>query len=244
MTKETIELLRNLADKYETAGFLADDPSQFMHHYSDPRDQETMAFIASSLSFGRRSQFLGKVRLIEAETCGQPYLWIKERGYEQSKLLQSAAPTDSFYRMVTYADMLSLLRAMAQTPLFDLMRTGQAECSAATIQKAWTTPHLVPRDTKSTCKRLHMFMRWMVRSGSPVDIGIWAGRIDRRSLIIPLDTHVFQQSRLLGLTEGRSMSLRTALDITHHALEVFPDDPLRLDFALFGRGVEKNISTQ
>lgn len=82
-----------------------------------------------------------------------------------------------------------------------------------------------------------MFLRWMVRSGSPVDIGLWSDFIDRRTLVMPLDTHVMQQSRRLGLLKGSCTSMCAARKLTASLAEVFPDDPLRGDFALFGYGV-------
>ena len=80
-------------------------------------------------------------------------------------------------------------------------------------------------------------MRWMVRGGSPVDLGVWEDIIDRRTLIMPMDTHVVQQSVRLGLLKSSSASMSSALRLTSAMSEVFPDDPLKGDFALFGYGV-------
>ena len=84
-----------------------------------------------------------------------------------------------------------------------------------------------------------MFLRWMVRSGSPVDLGLWADYIDRRTLIMPLDTHVVGEAIKLGLLSSRCASMSAARRLTDALAEVFPDDPLRGDFALFGYGVDK-----
>ena len=72
MNEETKALLRQLAERYETADFLRCDPSQFMHHYTARADQEVVAFIASCLSFGQRKQFLKKIELIVQSMNGQP----------------------------------------------------------------------------------------------------------------------------------------------------------------------------
>ena len=82
-----------------------------------------------------------------------------------------------------------------------------------------------------------MFLRWMVRDNSPVDIGLWSDFIDRRTLVMPLDTHVVQQSMRLGLLESAAASMSAARRLTVTLAEVFPDDPLKGDFALFGYGV-------
>ena len=76
----------------------------------------------------------------------------------------------------------------------------------------------------------------MVRRGPSVDIGLWADFIDRRTLVMPLDTHVLAQARKLGLLSKESASMSTASKLTAAMAEVFPDDPLRGDFALFGLG--------
>ena len=84
-----------------------------------------------------------------------------------------------------------------------------------------------------------MFLRWMVRRGSPVDLGLWKWA-DSASLLIPLDVHVMQEAAKLGLIpEGATASRKTAELLTSALVEVFPGDPCRGDFALFGLGVDK-----
>jgi len=97
---------------------------------------------------------------------------------------------------------------------------------------------VIPKNTQSSCKRLCMFLRWMVRIGSPVDIGLWSDIIDRRTLIMPLDTHVVQEARRLGIIDIKTPSMAAALKLTEKMSEIFPDDPLKGDFALFGVGVD------
>ena len=98
---------------------------------------------------------------------------------------------------------------------------------------------IVPKNASSSCKRVCMFLRWMVRTDSPVDLGIWSDLISLRSLIMPLDTHVIQQSLQLGLITSKTTSMSVARKLTDKLLEIFPDDPLKADFALFGYGVNQ-----
>ena len=98
---------------------------------------------------------------------------------------------------------------------------------------------IVPKNTNSCCKRVCMFLRWMVRKGSPVDIGIWSELIDRRTLIMPLDTHVIQQAMQLGLLKSKSATMVAARRLTEELATFFPEDPLKADFALFGYGVKQ-----
>lgn len=91
----------------------------------------------------------------------------------------------------------------------------------------------------SACKRLAMFLRWMVRTDGIVDLGIWRTAVHPRQLIIPLDTHVHQISLRLGLTGQKTATLRTAREITDALAKVFPDDPCLGDFALFGYDINQ-----
>jgi uncharacterized protein (TIGR02757 family) len=97
---------------------------------------------------------------------------------------------------------------------------------------------VIPQDGHSACKRVCMFLRWMVRSDSPVDLGLWSDFIDRKTLVIPLDTHVLQEAKKLGLVKSTCASMSAARRLTSALTEVFPDDPVRGDFALFGYGVD------
>ena len=80
----------------------------------------------------------------------------------------------------------------------------------------------------------------MVRTSSPVDLGLWADFIDRRTLVIPLDTHVVQEAQRLGLLASACTSMSVARRLTAKLAEAFPDDPCRGDFALFGYGVDES----
>ena len=97
---------------------------------------------------------------------------------------------------------------------------------------------VIPQDTRSSCKRVCMFLRWMVRSNSPVDIGIWSDIIDHRTLIIPMDTHVVQEAMRMKLITSSSTSMANAIRLSRRLAEVFPNDPIRGDFALFGLGAD------
>lgn len=92
-----------------------------------------------------------------------------------------------------------------------------------------------PKDKKSACKRLNMLLRWMARQDSPVDLGLWD--IDPSKLIIPVDTHVHRMALDLGLTKRRQADMKTALEITDAMREIWPEDPAKGDFALFGYGI-------
>ena len=91
-------------------------------------------------------------------------------------------------------------------------------------------------DRKAANKKINMMRRWMVRDDGKVDLGLWT-ETDKKSLIIPLDVHVYNQASSLGLTSRKQKDIITAQEITEAFREIFPDDPCLGDFALFGYGV-------
>ena len=247
MSPEVRRLLFQYADRYETAAFLEGDPSCFMHMVKGDANREAVAFVAASLSFGSRRQFLPKVQGLIDCAGGDIDRWIRTGAFERE-----FAPGDTrcFYRFFTRATMHSFFAAYRR--LMDEFGTlggyvraeadGDAYKAVAAICR-WFSEHgdgvVVPKDAKSACKRVCMFMRWMVRQGSPVDLGLWADFIDRRTLIVPLDTHVVQEAMSLGLLKSPCASMCAARRLTAALAEVFPEDPCRGDFALFGYGVDK-----
>lgn len=245
--------LLSLANKYEVPDFLNGDPSWFMHQVIGERNQETIAFIASCLSYGSRNVFMPRIQYLLDCSRNEPYEWIKSGKYKLD------IPNDDtcFYRLYTNAMMYDLFNALqAMYEVYGDMKnfirchTGhnddnyqleaieaiEAICHYFQEQEA---VGIVPKNASSSCKRVCMFLRWMVRTDSPVDLGIWSDLISLRSLIMPLDTHVIQQSLQLGLITSKTTSMSVARKLTDKLLEIFPDDPLKADFALFGYGVNQ-----
>jgi uncharacterized protein (TIGR02757 family) len=109
-----------------------------------------------------------------------------------------------------------------------------------TYAPARTRKHVSAPASGSTCKRLNMFLRWMVRSGG-VDFGIW-NQIKSAQLYIPLDVHVDKVARNLGLIERKQTDWRTVVELTNKLREFDANDPVKYDFALFGMGIENKIS--
>ena len=323
-------LLREYAERYETADFIVGDPSWFMHQVSSEADREVMAFLAAGLSYGSRAQFLPKIQSLLDSAEGQPDAWVRDGAYRDCFFEGDPA---CFYRLYTRGDMfrfLELLRALlgrygslggylrevlvadgalpsrlraaepsaclpsclraaepsaclpsrhraaepsaclpsrlraagladremvgfAQEPsappsgrtvlvadgALPQGRKASALAAVEALCRHFGTSAVVPKDASSACKRLCMFLRWMVRDSSPVDLGLWADFIDKRSLIVPLDTHVLTEASALGLIHSRNASMSSALRLTSTLATIFPDDPLKGDFALFGYGVNR-----
>jgi len=97
---------------------------------------------------------------------------------------------------------------------------------------------MISHSKDGAAKKLNMLLRWLVRDNSPVDLGLWTW-YDKKNLLIPLDTHVMQVAQSWNLITGKSANLKTAVELSEKMKLVFPSDPTKADFALFGLGVNK-----
>lgn len=243
------ENLKRWAEQYETAEFIKSDPVQIPHRYDSRVNIEISAFVTAWIAWGNRKQIIKKADFIDREIFkGEPYHYIVgntvERG-NRPEWEQYKGSTDCLYRTFTFGDFHDLCAR-----LYDVYTSAEnmeaaikkahetnGETALATLQSLFGSVNGIPDfEMQSACKRLCLFLRWMCRKGSPVDFGLW-DVCDPRNLIIPLDTHVHKQAIRLGLTKRRTPDLCTAIEITDRFAEIFPDDPTKGDFALFGYGV-------
>ena len=231
------------AQQYETAAFLNGDPSWFMHQVEGRENREVTAFIASALSYGSRKQFMPKIEFLLHSSGGDMYGWVRDRRFES---VIQAGDKSCYYRLYTNDDMHRFLTSCSRMlnewgSLGEYVRAnasdgfGAIDCLCRYFA-ANGSGGIVPKDTVSCCKRVAMFLRWMVRTGSPVDLGLWTF-ISPATLVMPLDTHVLQEAQSLGLISSRTASMQAAKRLTAVVAQVFPDDQLKADFALFGYGV-------
>lgn len=240
-------MLKALADKYETKEFLVGDPSWFMHQVDGATDKELLAFIASSLSYGSRKQFLPKIQYVMDCSEGRVEQWLLSGRYA----IDVPDTNDCFYRLYTFHTMNTFLAALAEMVrqygsikayVKQSIMGSKRALDAVKALTNWFATHgstgVVPKDATSSCKRVCMFLRWMVRDNSPVDLGLWADIIDKKTLIVPMDTHVVQEANRLGLVASKSTSMSAALKLSAKLAEIFPEDPVKGDFALFGLGVD------
>lgn len=247
------ETLHILAEKYETIEFIQGDPSWFMHQVDGYNNKETIAFVASCLSYGSRKQFMSKIQfLLDCSIARKQsfYEWIVSGAFQED------IPADKnkcFYRLYTYNTMHLMLKALQEMLCkYSSIKGYLQSCcpngydmtclDGITYIVEYFSNHgiegIIPKNTQSSCKRLCMFMRWMVRDNSPVDLGLWSDIIDKRTLIMPMDTHVIQEANRLGLIESKVTSMSAAIKLTSVLKNIFPEDPLKGDFALFGIGVD------
>lgn len=239
--------LRNLAEQYETPTFSADDPIGCLRE-APPEELETAAFLAACLSYGNRTQFIPKIHcLLDLAGPGGTREWILSGRYTRT-----FRPGDccSFYRLFSRDQMhafFSELRAILHRhgTIGACLRTAGATDGPSALRTLCAAfggraAPIVPKDATSACKRLCMFLRWMARDGSPVDFGIWSDWLDKGTLVIPLDVHVLRQANRLGLIRSRCATMKTAVKLTQQLSAVFPGDPCKGDFALYGLGIAES----
>ena len=217
-----------------------------MHEAATPAAQEAIALVAAVLAFGSRKVFMKRIGEIAALAGGDADAWIREGRFRD--VFPGGEASRRFYRFFTHGDMGAFLERYRAILLSEgtlgayvagrCGGTGRGALEALVAGLSQAGCRAMPRSTQSACKRMCMFLRWMARDGSPVDLGLWSGFIDKRTLIVPLDVHVLHEARRLGLTKRKDASMKTALEVTERLREVFPDDPLKGDFALFGLGAD------
>lgn len=242
MKNELKEHLVLLAERYETPTFILDDPIQIPHHYTSFTDIEISALVTSWIATGNRKAILKSAQRIDHEIFGHaPYEYIMKGDW---KIF--AGQKSSFYRYYSYDDFFLLCRILHEVytsheTLEDCLYYSFEDLTPLRrLQSVLGSINGMPHAASSSeAKKMCMFLRWMIRRNSCVDFGIWQ-KFSPKDLIIPLDTHVHRISTDLGLTQSRKC-IRTACDITKALAEIWPDDPVKGDFALFGFGVNEPV---
>jgi uncharacterized protein (TIGR02757 family) len=243
------ETLEELYACYNRSEFIHPDPLEFVHQYPDPLDREVVAMVASSLAYGRVQQILRSVSVVLDCMGETPSRFVMEQSSER---LRKAF--EGFRHRFTGGDQLAgLLCGIGQA----IRRHGSLQACFLThhkrdddsvlpaltafVQELATavpgeTSMLLPSPTRgSACKRLNLFLRWMVRTDD-VDPGGWSG-VNSGLLIVPLDTHMHRISLEAGLTRRKQADMQTALEVTRFFKTIAPDDPVRYDFALTRLGI-------
>lgn len=225
------------AQKYEVPDFIKTDPIQFPHRFNRKQDIEISALITAYLAFGHRPQIIKKVTELHHIMGKSPLQYIQRGDF-------SAFPAGNkkFYRFVSYDDMNYLLQTLHNYYThYDDLETALNNCSCESpieaLQTLFGHIHYMPAiGSLSANKRMSMLLRWLVRDNSPVDLGIWQS-MDKGNLLIPVDVHVHRMSIQLGVISRKSADMVMAVGIRDFFKEIFPGDPAKGDFSLFGYAV-------
>ncbi len=254
--KDTLnELHESYTGQFASAGsdfFLKrPDPIQFPHRYTAFHDREAAAFLAATFAYGNVKSLCGFVDGLLGLLGPSPYAFLK-RG---PKAVAALAPYRPYYRLHKTTEILWVLSALASVyenhgslyalflNTYDRNSTMKQSVSRFVIAFRGMVPgdlrFLIPcPEDGSPCKRLNLFLRWMVRREG-VDFGPWK-EVSPSRLIMPLDTHIGRVAYRLGWIGTPSLSWNKAETVTDVLRRFNPDDPTRYDFALCHESIERS----
>lgn len=255
MKQLTKKYLNDLVKEYEVPDFIVKDPVQFPHLYTKQQDIEVSGLISSCFAYGSRPKIVETLEYIHSFFNGSPAEFVLNFDIDRDAELFKGF----LYRYNTERDLILLFHVISQalknydslekaflqgynpdekniklslTNFVNLLR-GYLPCDETACRGLF---HLLPSpELGSACKRLNLFLKWMVRK-PPVDLNIWK-TIPESKLIIPLDTHVARISRKWGLASRNSNDWKTAEEITENLKKFDKKDPVKYDFAIFGLGI-------
>lgn len=252
MKKEELKsFLDAMVDKYNRPGFIANDPICIPHEYSNKQDIEIAGFMAAVFAWGQRKTIINKSHeflslmgnepykfiLNHKEADLKPFMAFKHRTFNSTDALYFLHFFKWFYSKNNTLEEAFLKGSTMEdrlTNFFDLF-------FSLDDHPRRTYKHIPNPSKKSACKRINMFLRWMVRNDSQgVDFGIW-GQIKPSELICPCDLHVDRVARKLSLIKRKQTDWNTAIELTANLRKLDLEDPVKYDFALFGLGVEEKF---
>lgn len=241
-------LFEQLYADYNKREFVSPDPLQFLYPYGDTRDREAAALIAASLAYGRVAQILKSVGTVLTVLGDSPAEYLANA---DEKLLRHEF-SGFVHRFTDETALVTFLSAMSRiyregTTLQDVFCGGFCGGVFAALESFVRElagnegSFLLPLPSKgSACKRLMLFLRWMVRCDE-VDPGGWT-KVSPSALCVPLDTHMFQICSEIGLCTRRAANGNAALEITDNFRLVSPDDPVKYDFSLTRFGIRRDLT--
>jgi uncharacterized protein (TIGR02757 family) len=241
--------LEDLYQRYNRLEVAQSDPVSFVHCYSEGEDREVVGLIAACLAYGRVEQILKSIAAVLGRLGPSPAECLRRA---PRKAIHSEFE-DFRHRVTSGTKLATLLTGVADvlTEFGSLEACFQAgrECEGEDLLSAlsWFVyrldldrqcDHLLPMPRKgSACKRLHLYLRWMVRRDE-VDPGVWRC-LRPADLLIPLDVHLHRWALNHGATERKQPDEQAAVEVTRAFAAVRPDDPARYDFALAHAGMEE-----
>lgn len=224
------ETLAGWAEEYNDPKYFQEDPIIFPTRFARSHecgnaslaDVEISALLSSHLAWGRRAMIVRDCDRMFEEMSWRPYDYIMNGEYRNEDI--------SLHRTIKWSEFAAIcnrLRDVYSTRnSLEGMSDMEIRCRVFGQKE----------DRKAPNKKISMMRRWMVRDDGKVDLGLWKNS-DKKNLILPLDVHVYAQATALNLTSRRQKDIITATEITDAFREIWPDDPCKGDFALFGYGV-------
>jgi uncharacterized protein (TIGR02757 family) len=238
--------------EYNRPAFVKDDPVQIPHLFTKKQDIEIAGFFAAVFAWGNRTIIINKSKELMQGMDMAPHQFILQHDEKALKRLLAFK-----HRTFNTTDLLYFIEFLqyhySQRSSLESAFTKSLQPEDTTTEKALlgfhdyffslehvpnrTRKHIATPARKSTCKRLNMFLRWMVRQDdNGVDFGIWKN-ISPAQLICPIDVHVARVAKRFSLLTRKPIDWQAALELTTALRKYDPADPVKYDFALFGLGV-------
>lgn len=242
---------------YNRPSFIENDPISIPHLFSKKQDIEISSLFAAVFAWGQRKTIINKSRELLMMMDNAPYDFILNHSEKELRVIE-----DFKHRTFNATDALYFIHFLnyyysRNDSMEDLFlvpgEKGSVEHALVKFHESFfslpeapqrTRKHIPNPNRKSTCKRINMYLRWMVRKDhAGVDFGIW-NRIKMKDLICPIDVHVDRVARKLSLIRRKQTDWLTAVELTENLRRLDPEDPVKYDFALFGLGVIEKGSYQ
>jgi len=244
--------LDSCVKKFNTKDFIKNDPISIPHQFSKLQDIEITAFWVAMLAWGQRVTIINKANELIQLMDGAPHDFIlnhkekdrkrfldfKHRTFQATDTLYFLEFFQHFYKKNTSLETAFSQHLSPKDKTVEAALRGFHE-QFFSLENAphRTRKHVSTPARKSSCKRLNMFLRWMVRNDKRgVDFGLWK-KIKPSQLLIPLDVHVDRVARRYGLLERKQTDWLSVLELTENLRKFDSKDPVKYDFALFGIGV-------
>lgn len=242
------DFLDSKVEQYNTVSFIDNDPICIPHSYQLKQDIEIMGFFAAIFAWGQRKTIINKCKDLANRMDNNPYEFImqhqetdlknmlgfKHRTFNDTDLLYCI---DFFKRH--YSKFNSLEEAFISPSVKESLISFQSYFFNHPNAPARTRKHIPSPTQNSACKRLNMYLRWMVRKDNKgVDFGLWE-KIKAKDLICPLDVHVERTARKLNLIDREKSDWKTAVELTNNLKLLDDNDPVKYDYALFGISIEE-----
>lgn len=252
------EFLDKKVEEYNQPSFIAADPISIPHSFSKKQDIEIAGFFAAIFAWGNRTIIINKSKQLMQLMNNAPHdFCLNHNANDLKKVLAFKHRTFNATDVLYFIEFLK--HHYTNNPSLESAFTQWMQPGDATTEKALTGFHNyffslpdAPARTKkhiatparnATCKRLNMFLRWMVRNDNKgVDFGIW-NNIHPAQLICPMDVHVARVAKRLALYHRKQTDWLAALELTNHLKTFDATDPVKYDFALFGLGVAEKITS-
>jgi len=239
-------------EAYNQPGFIENDPISIPHGYSKKQDIEITGFFAAMLAWGQRTTIINKSKELFELMDNAPHNFVVNHSLAELKSFEKFKhrtfnSTDCLYFIRFFREHYKKHKSL-EAAFITKHQDEHVGNSIINFHKLFfslddypprTRKHVATPERKSACKRINMFLRWMVRKdNNGVDFGIW-NSISPSQLICPCDLHVERVARKLKLIKRKPMDWLTALELTSALKKFDPTDPVKYDFALFGLGVEE-----